>query len=72
MRKLYTFGQMSQIFNAKTEKINSNFLVQGFSIDSRGLNSGDLFFCIQGENTDGHLYISQALEKGACAVVANP
>ena len=22
--------------------------------------------------TDGHQYISQALEKGACAVVANP
>jgi len=72
MRKLYTFGKMSQIFNAKVENISANSLVKGFSIDSRTLKSGDLFFCVQGENTDGHLYISQALEKGANAVVANP
>ena len=63
---------MSQIFNAKAENISANSLVKGFSIDSRTLKAGDLFFCVQGENTDGHLYISQALEKGANAVVANP
>ena len=72
MSKLYTFGKMSQIFNAKAENISANSLVKGFSIDSRTLKAGDLFFCVQGENTDGHLYISQALEKGANAVVANP
>ncbi len=72
MTKLYTIGEMSQIFNAKTEKINTDLLVHGFSIDSRTMNAGELFFCIKGENTDGHLYISQALEKGACAVVADP
>ena len=72
MTKLYTIGEMSQIFNAKTEKIKTNLLVHGFSIDSRTMNAGELFFCIKGENTDGHHYISQALEKGACAVVADP
>ncbi len=72
MTKLYTIGEMSQIFKAKTEKINTNLLVHGFSIDSRTMNAGELFFCIKGENTDGHHYISQALEKGACAVVADP
>ena len=72
MFKLYTFGKMSQIFNAKAENISANSLVKGLSIDSRTLKAGDLFFCVQGENTDGHLYISQALEKGANAVVANP
>ena len=69
MKKLYTIGEMSQIFNAKTEKIKADLLVHGFSIDSRTMNAGELFFCIKGENTDGHHYISQALEKGACAVV---
>ncbi len=39
---------------------------------SRTMNAGELFFCIKGENTDGHHYIPQALEKGACAVVADP
>ena len=72
MIKLYTIGEMSQIFNAKTEKINTDLLVHGFSIDSRTMNAGELFFCIKGENTDGHHYIPQALEKGACAVVADP
>ena len=72
MTKLYTIGEMSQIFNAKTEKINTDLLVHGFSIDSRTMNAGELFFCIKGENTDGHHYISQALEKGTCAVVADP
>jgi len=72
MKKLYTIGEMSQILNAKFEKINSKSLVSGFSIDSRTINAGELFFCIKGQNTDGHNYIPQALQKGACAVVADP
>ena len=63
---------MSQIFNAKTEKIYSDLMVHGFSIDSRSLKPGELFFCIKGDNNDGHQYISEALEKGACAVVVDP
>jgi UDP-N-acetylmuramoyl-tripeptide--D-alanyl-D-alanine ligase len=70
MTKLYTFGEMKQLLNAKVENINVNNLVRGFSIDSRTLKEDDLFFCIQGENTDGHHYISQALEKGASGIVA--
>jgi len=63
MSKLYTFGEMKQLLNANTENISENNLVRGFSIDSRTMKDGDLFFCIQGENTDGHNYITQALEK---------
>ena len=70
MSKLYTFGEMTQLLNAKAENISENSLVEGFSIDSRTLKTGDLFFCINGENTDGHRYISQAIERGACGVVA--
>ncbi len=44
MTKLYTIGEMSQIFNAKTEKIKTDLLVHGFSIDSRTMNAGELFF----------------------------
>jgi UDP-N-acetylmuramoyl-tripeptide--D-alanyl-D-alanine ligase len=70
MTKLYTFGEMKQLLNAKVVNINVNKLVRDFSIDSRTLKEGDLFFCIKGENTDGHHYISQALEKGASGIVA--
>ena len=72
MTKLYTFGEMRQIINAKLKYIDSDSCFNDFSIDSRKIKDGDIFFCIKGEKTDGHQYISQALEKGASAVVANP
>lgn len=30
---------------------------------------GSAFFCVAGENTDGHLYIQEAIDKGASAVI---
>jgi len=72
MEKLYTFGEMRQIINAKLQGIDSDSSFNDFSIDSRTVKDGDVFFCIKGDMTDGHKYISQALEKGASAVVANP
>ena len=63
---------MKQLFNAETEDIKVNSFVEGFSIDSRTLKEGDLFFCIKGKKTDGHVYIAEAIERGACGVVAQP
>ena len=37
--------------------------------DSRKIKAGDVFFCIEGFNVDGHKYIKSALEKGAVAIV---
>jgi UDP-N-acetylmuramoyl-tripeptide--D-alanyl-D-alanine ligase len=39
-------------------------------IDSRAVRRGDIFFCIVGQKLDGHEFASQAVENGACAVVA--
>jgi UDP-N-acetylmuramoyl-tripeptide--D-alanyl-D-alanine ligase len=41
----------------------------GYSIDSRTLQPGDLFFAIRGERFDGHDFVASALERGACAAV---
>ncbi len=41
----------------------------GYSIDSRTLKPGDLFFAIRGERFDGHDFVAAALERGACAAV---
>lgn len=30
---------------------------------------GSAFFCVTGEHTDGHLYIEEAIEKGALAII---
>ncbi len=41
----------------------------GYSIDTRTLEPGDLFFAIDGERADGHEYVSAAFEKGAVGAV---
>jgi UDP-N-acetylmuramoyl-tripeptide--D-alanyl-D-alanine ligase len=41
----------------------------GYSIDSRTLNPGDLFFAVRGEHFDGHDFVVAALERGACGAV---
>jgi UDP-N-acetylmuramoyl-tripeptide--D-alanyl-D-alanine ligase len=45
--------------------------VTGYSIDSRTLNPGDLFFAVQGEHFDGHDFINAALDRGARAAVVS-
>lgn len=42
---------------------------RGVSIDSRTLQAGQLFFCIQGPHFDGHRFISQAIEKHAAGII---
>ena len=41
----------------------------GYSIDSRTVRKGDLFFAVKGERLDGHDFVTEALEKGAVAAV---
>ena len=47
----------------------ATFLVKGFSIDTRTIAPGEIFFAIKGDSLDGHDYIDQAVEQGAVAVV---
>jgi len=47
--------------------------VEGFSIDTRTLRPGDLYFAIRGDRFDGHTFVQEALDKGAMgAVVSTP
>lgn len=39
------------------------------STDSRKLQQGDLFVALRGKNFDGHQFLSQVAESGACAAV---
>jgi UDP-N-acetylmuramoyl-tripeptide--D-alanyl-D-alanine ligase len=43
--------------------------ISGLSIDTRTIAAGDLFFALQGENRDGHAFVSAALQAGAAAAV---
>jgi UDP-N-acetylmuramoyl-L-alanyl-D-glutamate--2,6-diaminopimelate ligase len=44
--------------------------ILALAYDSRRVQPGTLFFAIQGEKADGHLFIPQALERGAVTVVS--
>jgi UDP-N-acetylmuramoyl-tripeptide--D-alanyl-D-alanine ligase len=44
-------------------------VVSGWSVDTRTLRAGDLYFALRGPNHDGHDYAARALELGAAAVV---
>jgi len=43
--------------------------VSGYSIDSRSVGAGQLFFAVKGERLDGHDFVNEALEKGAVAAI---
>jgi UDP-N-acetylmuramoyl-tripeptide--D-alanyl-D-alanine ligase len=44
-------------------------IASGYSIDSRTLQPGDLFFAVRGEQLDGHDFVEAALAKGAVGAV---
>lgn len=48
---------------------DKNSEVADICYDSRKLKRGDLFVAMTGEKSDGHLYIRDAVENGAAAVV---
>lgn len=41
----------------------------GFAIDSRAVKPGDLFIALPGERVDGHQFVRQVFENGACAAM---
>jgi UDP-N-acetylmuramoyl-tripeptide--D-alanyl-D-alanine ligase len=52
-----------------TGEFDHKAIAQGYSIDSRTIQPGELFFAVKGERMDGHEFVQQALEKGAIAAV---
>jgi UDP-N-acetylmuramoyl-tripeptide--D-alanyl-D-alanine ligase len=48
-----------------------SLVVSGYSIDSRTVASGELFFAVRGERLDGHNYVAAAFERGAVAAVVS-
>ena len=43
----------------------------GGSIDTRSLNPGEIFFALQGEQTNGHHFVNRAFSKGASVAVVS-
>jgi UDP-N-acetylmuramoyl-tripeptide--D-alanyl-D-alanine ligase len=49
--------------------IGPDRLVRDVVIDSREVRQGSLFFALPGERTDGHRFVTDALQRGAAACV---
>ena len=46
-------------------------IATGYSIDSRSILTGELFFAVRGERHDGHAFLAAALDRGAVAAVVS-
>jgi len=64
-----SLSRIAEFTAAAVCEFDPNALAQGYSIDSRTIQPGDLFFAVKGERLDGHDYVEQALSKGAVAAV---
>ena len=56
-------------FISAAAKFPKEEVAQDYSIDSRTVRPGELFFAVKGERFDGHDFVASALEKGAAAAV---
>ena len=61
-------GQVAKFLDVSGD-FDPKAVAAGYSIDSRTIRPGELFFAVKGEKMDGHDFVGQALEKGAVAAV---
>jgi UDP-N-acetylmuramoyl-tripeptide--D-alanyl-D-alanine ligase len=48
-----------------------SLVVSGYSIDSRTVAPGELFFAVRGDRLDGHDFVAAAFERGAAAALVS-
>jgi UDP-N-acetylmuramoyl-tripeptide--D-alanyl-D-alanine ligase len=63
-----TLSKIAEFISA-TGEFPGQEIAHAYSIDSRTIGPGQLFFAVKGERLDGHDFVSGALEKGAVAAV---
>lgn len=55
---------LSKIFDKAPE-----IEITSLSMDSRSVEQGGMYFCLEGMTTDGHNYVNQAIDSGAICIV---
>ena len=56
-------------FIAATGQYDPRATALGYSIDSRTVQPGELFFAVKGDRLDGHDFVESALSRGAVGAV---
>jgi len=62
-----SLGEIASIL--ETQCAAPNQMARGFSLDSRTIAAGELFFAVRGRRLDGHQFVASALERGAVGAV---
>ena len=59
------------IYEVRIEEVkgDTNIAVESISFDSREINNLSLFVAVKGVNQNGPHFISNAEERGACAII---
>jgi UDP-N-acetylmuramoyl-tripeptide--D-alanyl-D-alanine ligase len=65
-----TLGQIADWIHAEGT-FDSGAEALGYSIDSRTIGAGELFFAVKGERVDGHDYVEAAIANGAVTAVVS-
>lgn len=64
--------QLSEVSQALSARyVGDDVLLDGVSTDTRTLTGGELYIALRGPNYDGHEFVSQAMAKGAKAVMVD-
>jgi UDP-N-acetylmuramoyl-tripeptide--D-alanyl-D-alanine ligase len=61
-------SRVAELLHA-TGEFDGRAVSTGYSIDSRSVQHGDLFFAVKGDRLDGHDYVEAALASGAVAAI---
>lgn len=67
---ILTLGQIAEWIHAEGD-FDRGVTATGYSIDSRTIKPGELFFAVRGEHMDGHDYVVDALTNGAGAAIVS-
>jgi UDP-N-acetylmuramoyl-tripeptide--D-alanyl-D-alanine ligase len=65
-----TLCQVAEWISAEGD-FAENAVATGYSIDSRTIAAGEIFFAVRGERFDGHDFVQAALAKGAVASIVS-
>lgn len=60
-------SHLAQVVSARLSGSDATF--SGFSIDTRSLQSGEVFVALSGERVDGHEFVAMAARQGAAAAL---
>ncbi|MEW5826589.1 MAG: UDP-N-acetylmuramoyl-tripeptide--D-alanyl-D-alanine ligase [Candidatus Bipolaricaulota bacterium] len=68
---MFSLDDVARAIGGRREGRRASVVPSGFSVDSRRVQPGDLFFALPGARVDGHAFVGDAFARGAVAAVVS-